>query len=428
MHNLDIRNNVLYFGGQNIVELAKKYKTPLYVYNQEIIDDRIQNIKTNFLNKYKNVEVYYASKAFLNLEMGRIIKNSELGIDVASMGELFIALKSNINSSKIMFHGNNKSIEEIEYALINNVKQFVVDNYNELLNLDKLSLKLNKKPDIFIRISPMLNKIKTHKFISTGQADSKFGITLDAENIEKVFSFGLASNNLNIVGIHFHVGSQLHDNKNIIDAIDITFKLINSLKEKYGFICQKLNVGGGYGIYYTNKDDVKPLTYFTDAIYENVSKNSSKYNLLFPTIIIEPGRYIVGESAITIYTIGSIKNIPNIRNYASIDGGMTDNIRVVLYQAKYDVIIANKPLNKKTTIYTIVGKACESTDKMFENVLLPHLQANDILTVYSTGAYENSLANNFNKMLKPATILIKKNSVSIIQKREVLEDLIRNDL
>ena len=428
MRNLDIRNNILYFGGQNTIDLVKKFKTPLYVYDQKAIDYKISKLKTEFINKYKNVEVYYASKAFLNLAMGRIIKKSGLGIDVASMGELYIALKAKIEPSKIMFHGNNKSFEEIEYALTNNVTQFVVDNYYELVNLEKVAVQLKKQVLVLIRISPMLNKIETHDFISTGQTDSKFGIALDDENINKVFNFGLKSKNLKILGLHFHVGSQLHSNKNILEAVNVTFHLINSLKDKYGFICQKLDVGGGFGINYTDEDIVKPLTYFTDAIYEGVKKNVKQYGLTFPHLIIEPGRYIVGESAITLYTVGAIKKIPNIRNYAAIDGGMTDNLRVALYQAKYDVVIANKPLNPKTTVYTIVGKACESTDKMFKDVMLPTIKPGDVLAVFSTGAYENSLANNFNKMLKPATVLINEKTTELIQKRETLDDLVRNDL
>jgi diaminopimelate decarboxylase len=360
--------------------------------------------------------------------MARIIKKSGFGIDVASMGELFIALKGKINPLKIMFHGNNKSLEEIEYALINNVNKFVVDNYNELVNLNILAKRLNKSVNVLIRISPMLLEINTHEFISTGQADSKFGINLNSENVNKVFNYGLKSNNLNILGIHFHVGSQLHTNSHVVDAINITFKLLKELKEKHGFVCKELNVGGGFGIYYTEKDKVQPLKYFTDSIYQTVSNNVNDYNLVFPKVIIEPGRYIVGESAITLYTVGAVKEIPHIRNYAAIDGGMTDNLRVALYQAEYDVVVANKPSDNNTTTYTIVGKACESTDKMFKDVQLPKLEYGDILAVYSTGAYENSLANNFNKMLKPATILISKNSPLIIQKRETLDDLIRNDL
>ena len=428
MRILDIRDNILYFGGLNTLDLADKYKTPLYVYDESIIDNKIENIKNVFLNKYKNVEVYYASKAFLNLTMGRIIKKSGFGIDVASMGELFIALKAEIDPLKIMFHGNNKSLDEIEYALTNNVNKFVVDNYNELINLNRLAKKLNRNVNVLIRISPMLLEIDTHDNIATGQADSKFGINLDRSNVNKIFSYGLKSEFINILGIHFHVGSQLHTNGHVVDAINITFRLLKELKEIHNFKCKELNVGGGFGIYYTKKDKVKPLKYFIEAIYQTVSDNVQEYRLEFPKIVIEPGRYIVGESAITLYTVGTIKEIPNIRNYAAIDGGMTDNLRVALYQAEYDVVVANKPSENNTTTYTIVGKACESTDKMFKDVELPKLEYGDILAVYSTGAYENSLANNFNKMLKPATILIGKNSPTIIQKRETLDDLIRNDL
>ncbi len=270
-------------------------------------------------------------------------------------------------------------------------------------------------------------KIETHDNISTGQADSKFGINLNQANIEKVFDFGMASNNLNIIGIHFHVGSQIHTNRHIIDAINITFKLLKDLEESHNFECLELNVGGGFGIYYTEKDEVKPLTYYTKAIYETVLKNTETLNLNMPKIIIEPGRYIVGESAITLYTVGAVKKIPGIRNYVSVDGGMTDNLRVALYQAEYEVVIANKPRNEKTLVYTVVGKACESTDKMFKDVFLPCLESGDIMAVYSTGAYENSLANNFNKMLKPATVLIRNDEPIVIQYRETLNDLIRND-
>ena len=428
MRTIDIRKNTLYFGGQNTLELAREFKTPLYVYNESIIIDRIGNIYKNFIKKYKNVDVYYASKAFLNLEMAKIIKEAKLGIDVASMGELFIALKAGFDPQRIMMHGNNKSIEELKYAIDSNVGRIVVDNYNELIAIESIANKSKKTVKVIIRISPMLLSIDTHDNISTGQADSKFGINLEPRNIDEVFRFGIESNYIEIKGIHFHVGSQIHTNQNVVDAIDVTFELLNYLYYKFDFICKELDVGGGFGIYYTSADKVKPIEYFTDAIYKTTYRNVEKYNLLFPKIIIEPGRYIVGEAAITLYTVGAVKSIPNIRNYAAVDGGMTDNLRVALYQAKYDIMVANKANSGSIETYTIVGKACESTDKMFEDVLLPKLETGDILSVFSTGAYENSLANNFNKILKPATILIRNNKPYVIQKREKLADLIKNDI
>ncbi len=428
MRTIDILKNTLYFGGQNTVELACEFRTPLYVYNESIIKNRIENINQQFINKYNNVDVFYASKAFLNLEMAKIINESNLGIDVASMGELFIALKGGFNPKRIMMHGNNKSIEELTYAIDNNVGRIVVDNYNELITIERIAKKSRKIVKVLIRISPMLSTINTHKNISTGQADSKFGISLEQSDIDKVFRFGIDSSHIEIKGIHFHVGSQIHLNQNVVDAINITFELIDYLKSKFNFVCKELDVGGGFGIYYTKCDKVKPIEYFLDAIHKTVSKNIEKYNLLLPKIIIEPGRYIVGEAAITLYTVGAVKKISNIRNYAAVDGGMTDNLRVALYQAKYDVMVANKASLDCAETYTIVGKACESTDKMFEDVLLPKLEYGDILAVFSTGAYENSLSNNFNKILKPATILIRNDKPFVIQKREKLEDLIKNDI
>lgn len=419
-------NNFL-FAGCDTVELARKYKTPLYVISEDYIIERCAEIRRDFLEKYPNTMAVYASKAFLTKEMARIIKREGLGMDVVSGGELYTALQVDFPMDKVIFHGNNKTAEELEMAIQNNVGRIVVDNIDEIEIINSIAKKYNKKAHILFRITPGI-VTHTHKYIQTGQVDSKFGIPLNEGIIETAIKKALGMRNLKLLGFHFHVGSQILENDTHLKAIEVIAKLMKDVKDKYGFVTKELNTGGGYGIHYTNGDERKPLSYFTDAIMAAVEESCKKYGLTRPLIIIEPGRWIVGEAGITLYTIGAIKEIPGIRTYVSVDGGMPDNPRPSLYQAKYEAVVANKINEEPTETVTIAGRCCESGDILIWDLKVPKVERGDILAVLSTGAYNYSMSSNYNRIPRPAVVMIRNGIDRLIVRRETYEDLLRNEL
>lgn len=419
-------NNHFYFAGCDTTVLAKKYQTPLYIYDKNKIKGNIKEVETQFLDQYPHTKAFYASKAFLTLEMARIINNSRFDIDVASMGECFIVLKAGINPSRVLYHGNNKTLVELTYAIKNDIGRIVVDNIQELLTISQLSTLYQKETNILIRFSPKLKKVYTHKNIQTGHKTSKFGFNLDTQ-LDDIISLIKKNSLIHLLGIHFHVGSQLHTNVNHLEAIDIVFDYIKVLKDNYGITIKELNIGGGFGIKYNKNDIPLPIEEFTNPAMEKIIQLSKQIDIPLPLVAIEPGRSIVGETAITLYKVGTTKEKDSHSSYLTINGGMTDNLRVALYDGKYECDIANKYNQEKDHTYTIVGNACESTDVMIKDIALPQAVHNDIIVVHSTGAYEHSLANNFNKMLRPCVLMIDNNMVEVIQRRETLEDLINRD-
>lgn len=415
------------FSGMDTVELAMKYGTPLYVMSEDYIKSRCKEIREDFLNKYPNTNAVYASKAFLTKEMARIIKREGLGIDVVSGGELYTVMEVGFPMEKVIFHGNNKSVDEIEMAIENNVGRIVVDYIGEIDLVEDIAKKHNKNVSILFRISPGID-IHTHKYIQTGQVDSKFGIPLDDVSIKSAMEKVMNTRFVKLMGFHFHVGSQLLENETHIKAVMTMMELMKKLKDEYGFITKELNTGGGYGIHYADSGERKPLTYFTDVIMEEVERGSKENDLEKPIITIEPGRWIVGEAGITLYTIGAIKNIPGIRTYVSVDGGMPDNPRPSLYEAKYEGIVANKIDKKLTEVVTIAGKCCESGDILIWDLKVPAVKTGDILAILSTGAYNYSMSSNYNKIPRPAVVMISEGKDRLIVKRESYEDLLRNQI
>ncbi len=414
------------FSGYDTVELAKKYGTPLYVLSEEIIRDRCREIKVDFLEKHKNAKAAYASKALLTMTMCKIIQSEGLGLDVVSGGELYTAIKAGFPMDRVFFHGNNKSYDEIEMAIENDVGRIVVDHMDELFMIEEIAQRMNKVVRILIRVAPGV-KGNTHKYITTGQKDSKFGVPLDKETIDEAVSKAMSSNHIELLGFHFHIGSNLFENDSYINAVETVMKLYKRLEDEFGFIAKELNTGGGYGIYYTKNDCTKPLKYFTDSIMETVYKYCDSLDLAVPTVIIEPGRWIVGEAGITLYTIGTVKVIPNLRTYVSVDGGLPDNPRPALYEAKYEAVVANKYNIKPDRLVTIAGKCCESGDILIWDLKVPEINRGDILAVLSTGAYNYSMANNYNKTPRPSMLLLTKNGEKIIVERETYEDLLKKE-
>ncbi|SKC54804.1 diaminopimelate decarboxylase [Maledivibacter halophilus] len=418
-----INNSNYMFSGLDTVMLAREYGTPLYVVSEDIIKEKCKEIRESFLLKYENVKAAYASKAFLNLAMCKIIEREGLYLDVVSGGELFTAIKADFPIEKIFFHGNNKSEDELQLAISKDIGRIVVDNLYELELINSISEKYNKKTNVLFRVTPGVES-ETHKYIITGQKDSKFGIPIVEDIIFKAIKAGIEYENINLLGFHFHVGSQIFDNKSYIIAAEKIMNLIKEAKDRFGFITRELNTGGGYGIYYAKGDDPKPLSYFTDAIMEKVFEKCKEFNLEIPTIIIEPGRWIIGDAGITLYTIGAIKEIPGIRTYVSIDGGMPDNPRPALYDSKYEAVVANKVNEPADNTVTIAGKCCETGDILIWDLNVPKIQPGDFLAVLSTGAYNYSMASNYNKALRPAVVLLNEGNAEVIVERETYEDLI----
>lgn len=418
----------LYFDGCKLEELAKKYGTPLYVVSEDIIRDKCAEVKTSFLNKYPNTMAFYASKAFLTISMCKIIKEEGLGMDVVSGGELYVAIKGGINPDNIMFHGNNKTIEELKMAVTYNVGRIVVDSVDELLVLKEITEEMKKEINILFRITPNI-KCNTHTYISTGQKDSKFGIPLIEEIIKEAINIAMNSKYINFKGIHFHVGSQLFDNSSHINAVKNTADLIKNIKESMDIEIEELNVGGGFGIKYIEEDDPKPLSYFIDAIMKTIYEKFNEYNLKIPRVFIEPGRWMVGEAGVTLYTIGTIKEIPEVRTYVSVDGGLPDNPRTALYTAKYSAYVPSKMNEERDKVVTIAGKCCESGDIIIWDLKVPYsIERGDILAVMSTGAYNYSMASNYNKIAKPAVVMLRNGKDRVVVRRETYKDLIALDV
>ncbi|WDV44956.1 diaminopimelate decarboxylase [Clostridiaceae bacterium M8S5] len=420
-------NSVLYFDGCNTIDLANKYGTPLYVFSENVIISRCKEIRESFLNKYKNTKAVYACKAFLSLAMCKIIEREGLGLDVVSGGELYTAIKANFPADKIEFNGNNKSQSELEMAIDYGVGRIIVDNCYELNLLETICKSKNKSAKILFRITPGV-KIDTHKYITTGNKDSKFGIPLNENIIYPAIEKAINSKYIEFMGFHFHIGSQLHDNISHLAALDASLSLVKYTKEKHNYTVNELNLGGGFGIKYTNDDEPKSLSYFIDPIMNKINDFCGKNHIDDMHVIIEPGRWIAGEAGITLYTVGSIKTIPNIRTYVAIDGGMTDNIRPALYQAKYDAVIANKLDSKTYKTVTICGKCCESGDILIHDLKTPEISPGDILAVFSTGAYGYSMANNYNSNVIPAVVLVKDGKDEVIVKRQSYDDMLRNNI
>jgi len=415
------------FGGCDTVYLAEKYKTPLYVISEDCIVDRCNEIKRDFINKYENTYCAYASKAFLTKEMARIIKREGLGMDVVSAGELYTAIKVDFPMENIIFHGNNKTMEEIEMAVKHDVGRIVVDNLQELDVIQTVASGYKRRVNVLFRITPGVD-VHTHKYIQTGQVDSKFGIPLEEQLIKKAVLKAMSLDNVNLLGFHFHIGSQIHENNGYIIAVKKIVFLIKTLRDEIGFITRELNTGGGFGIHYSGEEKRRPISYFTDAIMETLLGECNRYGLERPKVIIEPGRWIVGEAGITLYTIGFIKEIPGVRIYAGIDGGMPDNPRTCLYNAQYEAIIANKYMEKLSKKVTIAGKCCESGDILIWDLPVPEIERGDILAVLSTGAYNYSMASNYNRHPKPAVVMVSQGKDRLIVKRETYEDVIKNEI
>ena len=422
----EIKNNHLYFDGCDTVKLAEKYGTPLYVLSYTDILNKIGEVKKSFLDRHENTRAAYAAKAFCTLAMLKIVEKEGLCLDVVSGGELYTAIQAGFPAERIEFNGNNKQPAELEMAIDYGIGRLIIDGLQELKLIESICAKKQKKAKVLYRITPGVMS-DTHEYITTGKKDSKFGIPLDEAILYPAVKAAIESEWVDFLGIHFHVGSQIFDNAYHLSAVDVALDIMKEIRRRFDFTIQELNYGGGFGIQYTGADERQSYAYFMDPIMEKTERFCAAEGFKRPAIVIEPGRSIVGEGGMTLYTVGSIKEIPGVRKYVNVDGGMTDNIRVGLYQAKYEGMLANKASEKAVDKVSIAGKCCESTDILIQDIEIPESQAGDIFAVFSTGAYGYSMANNYNKALIPAVVLVKEGRDALIVKRQSYEQLIQNE-
>ncbi len=418
----------LTIGGADTTLLAKEFGTPLYVMDEMQVRKHCRSFKGSIDKFYGGKGlVCYASKAFSCKEMYRIVASEGLGVDVVSGGELYTAISAGTDAMKICFHGNNKTLDELKMALEYGVGRIVVDNIYELHTLNSLCAEMGKRAEILFRIKPGVDA-HTHDFIRTGQIDSKFGFALETGEAFEAVRLALACENIDFVGVHCHIGSQILDTQGFEAAADVMMQFIKKIQDELGAVVRDLNLGGGFGIRYTEKDDPLPYEAFMEVVSKHIHAFCQENNMDLPFIIIEPGRSIAAPAGITLYTVGGKKIIPDIRTYVSIDGGMCDNPRYILYQSEYDALIANKADQPKDTIVTIAGKCCESGDLIGEHMPLQECEPGDILAVCATGAYNYSMSSNYNRLMKPAVVFVKDGAARLAVRRETLEDIIRNDI
>ena len=421
------QNGHLTIGGADTVQLAEKYGTPLYVYDLESIKATILRFKSAFKPFEVNWQVAYASKAFSTVAMIQVIGEMGLSLDVVSGGELFTALKAGFPASRIHFHGNNKSESEISMAIEAKIGAFVVDNFYELMLIEEEAIKHGSKVNILLRLTPGV-EAHTHAYVTTGQEDSKFGFTLSNGDAEKAIELTQNLPHLHLLGIHSHIGSQIFDADGFVLATKRILERLPLWKEQLRFSPEVFNVGGGFGIKYTEEDDPIPFENQIQRIVTTIVDYCEAKALQVPEIWIEPGRAIVGEAGTTLYTIGSTKTIPGVRKYVAVDGGMSDNIRPSLYGAKYEAMLANRAEDDVEETVSIAGKCCETGDMLIWDIELPTPKAHDLLAVFCTGAYGYSMANNYNRLARPAVVFVEKGTDYLVVERESFDDLTKNDI
>ncbi len=424
---LGINNGNLTIGGCDTVELAKTYGTPLYVMDEQTVRNNCRMFKKSIDDNFDNGLVLFASKALNCLEMCRIVNEEGLGIDCVSGGEIYTALKADFPAEKIYFHGNNKTTDELIYAIENNVGVIVVDNYFELEELNELAFERNLNVDIMFRIKPGID-VHTHDFVKTGQIDSKFGFALENGEAYEAVVAATKMSNLNLIGLHCHIGSQIFDDEPFVEAANVMLTFFKKIKDELGVEFKSLNLGGGFAIKYLESDEHFSYETYMTEVAKVIKDFCAKNDLSVPKILIEPGRSIVGAPGITLYDIGAVKEIKDVRNYVTVNGGLGDNPRYALYNAEYSVVIANKADKECDYTATIAGKCCESGDLIQENVKIAKPEKGDVLAVLSTGAYNFSMASNYNRIPRPAMVMINDKKPRIIVKRETYSDIVRNDI
>ncbi|MBQ3817288.1 MAG: diaminopimelate decarboxylase [Clostridia bacterium] len=418
----------LTFNGYDTVDLAKKYGTPLYLMDEDKI---LQNVReyVQAMKKYlpAGSKPEFASKAFCCRQIYRLLKDEEIDVDVVSPGEIYTAFSAGFPMERVYFHGNNKTDADIEFAMERGVGCFIIDGEDELSAVNRIAEKYGKKQRIILRVSPGIDS-HTHKKISTGAIDSKFGVAVETGQALEFAKMAVGMKNVELSGFHCHIGSQIFKSGPFIEACEIMIKFIAEVKAQTGFEAKALNLGGGFGVRYTESDPVISYIEKIAEVGNSINDICKKYSVSEPKIMMEPGRSIVANAGMTLYSVGTVKEIPNCKNYVSVDGGMTDNPRFALYESPYTVILASRANAVKDFKATVCGRCCESGDIIQENVSLPKPYRGEILAVLTTGAYNFSMASNYNRINRPPVVMLNKDRDYTAVKRETLEDLCRLDV
>ena len=418
----------LSFGGADTVKLAEKYGTPLYITDENKIRSNCREYK-NAVYKYFGEDSLplYASKALCYKDIYRILKSEGLGADVVSGGELYTALSVGFPAEKIYFHGNNKTREEIVYALDQNIGGFIVDNEDELLTIDEEAHKLGKMQDILLRVTPGID-CHTYEAVATGKVDSKFGVPIETGQAIEFVGKALSCKNVKVKGLHCHIGSMIFDKGPFTDSAKIMLDFALEIKNKYGFVCDKMNLGGGIGVRYVESDPVVTIDEIMHEIKDELDKLVSERGLKKPTFLFEMGRYVCAAAGMTLYTVGSVKTVNGYKNYVCIDGGMTDNPRFALYESKYTVYNASKPEEKDEFVADVAGRCCESGDLIGKDMRVQKFIKGDILAVCVTGAYNYTMSSNYNRVPRPAMVSVADGVDRLVIRRESYEDIVKNEL
>ena len=416
----------LEIGGMDTEQLVEKYGTPLMVYDVALIKERARMFLRVVNQKGVVGRVFYATKALNTTALLQLLAQEGMGFDVVSGGEFYTALKAGVNPKNILFHGNNKNREELELALSNGIGTIVIDNFYEIELLEQVAKQLGVVVSCLLRVTPGVDAY-THKYIITGNEDSKFGFDLNNGQADRALSYLHNHEVFDLKGIHSHIGSQIFGEEGYMIAMDRVFSKLLEWKIQHGFTPRVLNIGGGFGIRYSMRDHLKPYEGFITLVVEKFIKRCHEIDIPVPQLWIEPGRSVVGEAGTTLYTIGARKEIPGIRTYVSVNGGMTDNIRPALYQAVYEAVLSNRMLDETEEEVTIAGRCCESADVLVENIKLAQAKPGDTLAIFCTGAYGYSMASNYNKVPRPAVVFVENFKDQLVVRRETYDDLIQYD-
>ncbi|WP_372629162.1 diaminopimelate decarboxylase [Cohnella sp.] len=417
----------LEIGGCDVTDLAKQFGTPLYIVDEELVRVRAREFMEAFRATGMRHQVAYASKAFCVMAMCRVAEEEGMSLDVVSDGELYTALQAGFPAERIHFHGNNKTPEEILMALEANIGCFVVDNFNELHLLNALAGEQGKRVNVLLRITPGV-EAHTHDYISTGQQDSKFGFDLGNGTAFKAIETAISLPNLKVLGVHSHIGSQIFEVEGFRMAVEKVSAFAVDIRDKLNHTFTVLNLGGGFGIRYVEGDQPLPLGTYVQAIADAVRTTCENASFPLPEIWIEPGRSIVGDAGTTLYTVGTSKDIPGVRKYIAVDGGMTDNPRPALYESKYEAVLANRANDSAEEVVSVAGKCCESGDMLIWDLNLPAVQSGDLLAVFCTGAYNYAMASNYNRIRRPAVVFVRDGQADLVVARETYENIVGNDV
>ena len=428
-NNISInKNNHLAFAHMDTVELAEKYSTPLYLMDENRIRFNCRAYTSAMRECFgDNCLVLYASKAAAFKRMYQIVSEENMGIDVVSAGEIYTAINAGCSLENAYFHSNNKTDWDIEYAIKNKIGYFVVDNIEELDSIEREAARQGIRQKVILRLTPGIDT-HTYEAVNTGKVDSKFGTAIETGQADEITAHALSLKNIELCGFHCHIGSQVFDSDTFLRGSDIMLDFIAHIKDNYGYEAEQLDLGGGYGVKYLEEDPELDIASNIRQVAESIKQKTASLSLKMPKILMEPGRSIVADAGMTLYTAGTVKSIPGYKNYLSVDGGMTDNPRFALYGSSYTVLLANRPKDEADFYCSVVGRCCESGDIIQENVSLPHPKRGDTVAVLTTGAYNYSMASNYNRIPRPPVVMIHNKKDYVAVRRESLEDLIANDI